>query len=132
MWMVGRDSNLSFWQGNWTKRGPIRKLIQGPLTQEATHCEVKDVLVDIGWDWSKIPFDLLEDIRLMIQATPVSMTGRGSDRLAWVNNPKDNFELKSAYNLVGGSALRQTFTASWIWKSKTLPRIRTIFVEMCS
>lgn len=42
MWMVGRDSNLSFWLGNWTKRGPTRKLIQGPLTQEADHCEIKD------------------------------------------------------------------------------------------
>lgn len=31
MWMVGRDSNLSFWLGNWMKRGPTRKLIQGPF-----------------------------------------------------------------------------------------------------
>ena len=131
MWIVGRDSNLSFWQGNWTKRGPIRKLIQGPLTQEAAHCEVKDVLVNTSWDWSKIPFDLSEDIRLMIQATPVSITGRGSDRLEWVDNPKGNFELKSAYNLVGGSTPSQTFTASWIWKSKTLPCIRT-FLWRCA
>ena len=63
-----------------------------------------DVLVDTSWDWSKIPFDLPEDISLMIQATLVSMTGRGSDKLAWVDNPKGNFELKSAYNLAGGSA----------------------------
>ena len=36
MWMVGRDSNLNFWQGNWTKRRPLGQLIQGPLTQEAS------------------------------------------------------------------------------------------------
>lgn len=125
MSMVGRDNNLSFWLGNWTKRRPIRKLIQGHLTQEAALCEVKDVMVDTSWDWSKIPFNLPKDIKLMIQATPISMTGRGSDRLAWVDNPKGNFDLKRAYNIVGGTAPSQTFTASWIWKSKTLPRIKT-------
>ena len=36
MWMIGRDSNLSFWLGNWTSKGPLRHLIHGPLTQEAT------------------------------------------------------------------------------------------------
>ncbi|KAL0011105.1 hypothetical protein SO802_006213 [Lithocarpus litseifolius] len=24
MWTVGRESNLSFWSGNWTKKGPLR------------------------------------------------------------------------------------------------------------
>ncbi|KAL0000246.1 hypothetical protein SO802_019848 [Lithocarpus litseifolius] len=67
----------------------------------------------------------------MIQATPISMTGRGCDRLTWVDNPKGNFDLKSAYNLAGGSAPSQTFIASWIWKSKTLPRIRT-FLWKCA
>ena len=131
MWMVGRDSNLSFWLGNWTKKGPIRQLIQGPLTQEVALCEAKDVLGDLGWDWSKIPFDLPEDIKLMIQATLISMTGRGSDILAWVDNPKGNFDLKSAYNIAGGSAPSQTFTAHWIWKSKTLPCIKT-FLWRCA
>jgi len=129
--MVGRDSNLSFWLGNWTKKGPIRHLIQGPLTQEASQCEVKDVMLDTGWDWNKIPFDLPEDIKLMIQATHFSMTGRGSDRLAWVDNPKGNFDLKSAYSIAVGAAPSQTFTANWIWKSKTLPRIRT-FLWKCA
>ena len=46
MWMVGRDSNLNFWQGNWTKRRPLSQLIQGPLTQEASQWEVKDIMLD--------------------------------------------------------------------------------------
>ena len=32
MWMIGRDSNLSFWLGNWTSKGPLRHLIHGPLS----------------------------------------------------------------------------------------------------
>ena len=29
--MIGRDSNLSFWYDNWTYKGLLRQLIQGPL-----------------------------------------------------------------------------------------------------
>ena len=35
MWLVGRDSNQSFWFGNWIKGDPIRHRILGPLTREA-------------------------------------------------------------------------------------------------
>ena len=43
MWMIGRDSKLNFWYSNRTKKGPLQQLIQGPLTQEASMLEVKDV-----------------------------------------------------------------------------------------
>lgn len=49
--MVDKDSNLNFWRGNWTKKGPLRQLVQGPLTQEASQWEVKDIMWDSGWDW---------------------------------------------------------------------------------
>ena len=29
--MISRDSNVSFWRGNWLNKGPLRNLIQGPL-----------------------------------------------------------------------------------------------------
>ena len=50
MWLVGRNNNQSFWFGNWFKGGPIRHKILGPLTREAELLEVKDVLIDMGWD----------------------------------------------------------------------------------
>ena len=50
MWTVGRDSKLSFWYGNWTKKGPLRHLIQGPLNREESEWEVKDLMTDMGWD----------------------------------------------------------------------------------
>ena len=31
--MISRDSNVSFWKGNWLNKGPFRNLIQGPLPQ---------------------------------------------------------------------------------------------------
>lgn len=50
MWLVGRDNDQSFWYENWIKGGPIRQRIQGPLTREVEQLEVKDVLLDSGWD----------------------------------------------------------------------------------
>ena len=42
-WMVRRDSNLNLWFSNWTSGGPLRHLIQGPILQEVSLLEVKDV-----------------------------------------------------------------------------------------
>lgn len=47
---MGRNSSLNFWFDHWTTRGPLRHFIQGPLTQEASLLEVKDILVDTVWD----------------------------------------------------------------------------------
>ena len=130
-WMVGRDSNLSVWYSNWTLRGSLRQLIQGPLTYEASLLEIKDFLVDTGWDWQKIPFELPHDVKTMIQATPIALTSRGVDKLAWAESPKGTFELKSAYNIAMGFLDAPSFPANWIWTAETLPRIKT-FLWMCA
>ena len=41
-WLVTKNSNLNIWHNNWTNGGPLRKLIQGPISQEANGLEVKD------------------------------------------------------------------------------------------
>ena len=64
--MISKDSNVSFWRGNWLNKGPLRNLIQRPLPQGASQLEVKDVLIDTGWDWSKIPFELPLDVKSLI------------------------------------------------------------------
>ena len=50
-WMVGRDSELSFWHDNWFSIGPIRSLVQGPLSIEEENLRVKEVVSADGWDW---------------------------------------------------------------------------------
>ena len=81
--MVGRDSSLSVWYSNWTQKGSLRQLIQGPITQEASLLEMKDFMLDTGWAWEKIPFELPHDIKMLIQATSTAFTRRGVDKLAW-------------------------------------------------
>ena len=58
----------------------------------------------------------------MLQAIPVSLVGRGSDSLAWVDNPRGTFDLKYAYRLAMGDDTNLPFTANWIWNLSTLPR----------
>ena len=129
--MVGRESKLSFWYGNWSKKGPLRHLIQGPLNCEESKWEVKDLMTDMGWDLNQISFVLPLEVKLMIQGTPIPLIGRGSDSLAWRDNPRGVFDLRSAYSLVNGSAQGVTFSAKWIWKANTLPRIKT-FMWQCA
>ena len=64
--MVGRDSDLSLWYSNWLENGPLRSLVQGPLSREASNMKVKEFMLDTGWNWDAISCELLEDIRLMI------------------------------------------------------------------
>ena len=66
MWTIGRDSNLNFWMDCWMVQGPLCKLIQGPLTREATLLKVRDVLIDSGWQWGQIPFELPYDLKSLI------------------------------------------------------------------
>lgn len=80
--MVGRNSRINFWHDYWMNRGPLRQLIQGPFTQEASFLEVKDIMVDMSWDLGEIPFELPIEIKQMIQAVPATIISRGVDKLA--------------------------------------------------
>ena len=57
--------------------------MQGPISQEANHLEVKDIMLDVGWDWEKITFELLDEVKGLIRAIPISTLGGGSDKLAF-------------------------------------------------
>ena len=105
-------------------------MIQDPLTREATHLKVKDAIIDSGWDWDRIPFVLPADIRDLIQAIPMSITSKGSDRLAWMGSAKGGFDVKSACSLSIDSTIMPPFFVGWIWKINTLPRIKT-FLWRC-
>ena len=89
--MVGRNSTLSFWYGKWSKEGPLRQLIQGPLPQDVANWGIKDILGDSGLDWSCMPFGFPTNIKEKLQATPFSLTSKGGDKLAWAENPMGCF-----------------------------------------
>ena len=129
--MISRDSNISFWRGNWLSKGLLQNLIHGPLIQDAIHLEIKDVLTDTSWDWSLVPLDLRLDIKSSIQAIPTPITSRGRDRISWMGNLRGTFNLRSAYSIAMGTETNMVARDfGWIWKLNTLPRIKT-FLWMC-
>ena len=65
-----------------------------PFNPRSYHLKVKDAIIDSGWDWDRIPFVLPADIRDLIQAIPMSITSKGSDRLAWMGSAKGGFDVK--------------------------------------
>ena len=68
---------------------------------------------------------------MLIQATPIAMTSKGSDKLAWADSPQGTFNLRSAYRIAMGHEESLKFNANWIWKANTLPKIITFF-WMCA
>ena len=67
----------------------------------------------------------------MIQAIPTPFTFRGTDRISWMDNLKDTFDLRSAYSIAMGMETDMVVSDfGWIWKLNTLPRIKT-FLWMC-
>ena len=75
-------------------------------------------------------FELPAEIKSIIQATPMSIAGGGRDRIAWIGNPRGIFDLKSAYSLTRETDTMCSINARWIWKSETLPKIKT-FLWRC-
>ena len=88
-------------------------------------------MLDTGWAWEKIPFELPHDIKMLIQATSTAFTRRGVDKLAWADSSKGIFELRSAYKIAMGIMDAFLFSAKWLGKADTLPRIKT-FLWMCA
>ncbi|KAL0010575.1 hypothetical protein SO802_005683 [Lithocarpus litseifolius] len=98
-WNVARNSELSFWFDNWCSDGPLRSLVQGPLSLEEEKLKVKEVVTVNGWDWSKISISMPDNVNTKLKATPVSLAAQLQDRLTWGMSTHRGFELKSAYKL---------------------------------
>ena len=106
-------------------------MIQDPISQEANHLEIKGIMLDVGWDWEKLTFDLPDEVKGMICAIPTSTLGGGLDKLAWARSSNGSFDVKSAYGIATESSNAIVFSASWIWKADLLPKIK-LFLWLCA
>lgn len=129
-WVLGRESNLSFWFDKWSDLGMLRNIIQGSFMRESFDLKVKDVVSASGWVWSKIPFELPHSCKMKIQAIPVSCASRGEDKLSWVGGKHGEFNLNNAYRTAAELGPPQSFQGNWIWWLNILPRIQ-FFLWKC-
>ena len=98
-WILGHNSPLSFWNDYWSNPGPIRSMIQRPLTQEASNLTINDAIGPFGWNWAAFPLDFPPEIKEVIQAVPTPLVARNGDRMVWKHSAKGGFDMKSAYLL---------------------------------
>ena len=131
-WIPGRNNELSLSHDSWTTNGSLRSLIQGPLTVEEEELKVRDVLGPDGWDWSNLSIQIPDSVLLEIQSIPYSMTSNnGDDRLTWKGDDRGDFDLNFAYAMAIDCKVGDgKFTSTWVWKLKTLSRIKT-FIWQC-
>ena len=129
-WVVGSNSNLKFWFDHWTSEGPVRQMIQGPLSLADHQLRIRDIFKDGVWDWGCLSCVIPQHIKFVIQATLCALASSGWDRLAWSALTQDNFDLKSAYKIAMGDLHAEEFSRKWIWNIDILPRIKT-FVWQC-
>lgn len=124
------ESQLDFWRDSWSDLGPFRSIMHGPIPLQSVNLKVKNVISPYGWCWSAIPFELPQDIKENIQATPFPIAARSVDKLAWKGSSKGGFSSKGAYSLATKSFESAFFPSSWIWKVCTLPKIH-MFIWQC-
>ncbi|XP_050259191.1 uncharacterized protein LOC126704213 [Quercus robur] len=120
------------WRFHMERGKPWAEVLKMKYCNQRRVLEVKDIIKDTGWDWDQIPFDLPSGTKMMIQVTPLSLTSRGGDKLTWAGNPRGIFDLKSAYSLAIEVVPVPPFSASWIWKAKTLPQSILHALRDCS
>ena len=82
-WLTGFENKLDFWNDKRTSFGPLRSIIQGPLSRKVANLKIRDV-VDFTsrWDWSSIQMIFLDEVLRDIMATPIPSSARVEDRLA--------------------------------------------------
>ena len=66
----------------------------------------------------------------MIEAIPMTILNRGTNKLIWADSPQGTFDLRSAYKLAMGFDTITTFPASWIWKAEMLPKLKLSFRDV--
>ena len=129
--MIGRESILSFWFDNWSHKGPLRHLIQGPLPLGVADWKVKDVAAIRGWNGDIAPFDIPHDLKMEFQAIPYAFAASSKARLMWRDSPRGDFSMRSAYNMAVGADWLPDFNGGWIWKLHVLPKIQ-LFLWKCT
>lgn len=98
-WIIGNNSNLSFWYDKRTTFGPFRHFIHGPLTFAKEKLLVKNTIVDSQWDCSQISFVIPDSWLMALKAIPLRKASVSNDKLCWDGKAKGFFDSKHASNL---------------------------------
>ena len=97
-WPISNGEAVSVWGDFWLASSPLRKQIQGPITEGKVNISIKDFLSnDVG-----ISFVLPEYVMQEIKGNPLASNPLQEDILIWAFSKDGNFPLKWAYLIAKG------------------------------
>ena len=109
----------------------VRELIAGPLRDEELHLTTAEMFQGDQWNWNRISFNLLREIKEQICATPMQLWGEKEDTMIWKFTRDGEFSTALAYaQLKPESIENQIFEGHWIWKLNIWPKIMS-FLWLC-
>lgn len=134
-WSIGNGEMVNIREDRWLKRG----IIGGP-TNKNDPLNVSELILTEKAEWNTHKVNQLfdEDIAMEILSIPLSPLPF-EDKLRWTKNQTGNFSVKSAYNSIGDSEVKQNLNSAstsfqqsrrlWngIWKANIPPKVR-IFI----
>ena len=130
-WSASKNSKLNFWGDKWVKGNSLRSLVEGPLTQDEAKLTTDDMFQDGSWRWDFISFDLPNEVKEKIYATPMQIFGDRKDSLLWKSSLDGDFSMTLAYasNFTAENN-PQIFMGNWVWKVDIWPKISS-FLWLC-
>ena len=121
-WTIYNGRSMNFWSDFWLPLGPIRRLIEGPLSFQEDALTVWDVK-ELGV--ANLSLQLPNFIIQAISTTPFANNVELQDSSIWAFSKNGDFSLSAAYVMAKGLTPLNLCTSpiSWIWKIKLSPRI---------
>lgn len=133
-WIVGKNSNLSFWSNKWLSRGTMRNLIKGPLNRGEDQLLLKDIVGFNGWNLHGLSFSIPKQLAFEIKATPLSFLSTCEDSISWISSTNGDFDIKEAYRIAckeKSVSEHNLFHGAWVWKVLSLPKLQRFLWQCC-
>ncbi|GAA0184297.1 hypothetical protein LIER_31585 [Lithospermum erythrorhizon] len=126
---IGDGTTTFLWTDNWLGQGCIANYMHGPLNKEEHNAKVCSIIHPTTklWDLSRLSFQPPMELANRILATPTSLFANIGDSFT----SKDrSFLMKEAYGMISMDDTPNS-NLDWLWKLKTLPRIKTFLWLAC-
>uniref|UniRef100_A0A7N2LEI8 Reverse transcriptase zinc-binding domain-containing protein n=1 Tax=Quercus lobata TaxID=97700 RepID=A0A7N2LEI8_QUELO len=111
-WTIGNGEDVNLWQDFWLPTGPLRRLIQGPLTRDEVLTVQQCHSNSIGWNLQNLSFELPSELIEAMKATPFSNNPNTKDSLAWAFSKDGLFSCNESINHM----LRGCKSAMELWQ----------------
>ena len=80
-WVFGDGMNINMWHDIWFPKGPLRKLLEGPLQFGEENSNVATLRQSPNWKFDSLSMPILEQIKSIIPGILVPLFQNTQDKL---------------------------------------------------